>query len=229
MKGAHEEPNDGPAALVSAGKAIEEESFRIIDAEMGPHSFPGDQWSIVRRVIHTTGDFEFAKLIRIHERAVEEGCAAVRRGVPIFVDTRMILVGLSATRLGWFGNAVQVPASDPDSQGAAEKDGLTRSAAAFRRIGPQLHGAVVAIGNAPTALLETLRLIAQEDIRPALVVGVPVGFVQADTAKQALWQCREVPSITVLGRKGGSPVAVAILHALLELARGSGRHENERS
>ncbi|ROR03179.1 precorrin-8X methylmutase [Desulfosoma caldarium] len=213
---------DGPRGpLVSAGQAIEDLSFRIIDAEMGPHGYPPDQWSIVRRVIHTTGDFEYARLIRIHSRAVEAGCEALRRGATIYADTRMIQVGLSSTRLQWFGNAVVVPASQPAVRDMAHRDGLTQSAAAFRHAGPNLHGAIVAVGNAPTALLETLRLMEQEHIRPALVVGVPVGFVQADTAKEALWQDQAVPSITVLGRKGGSSVAVAILHALMELAHGA--------
>lgn len=208
--------------LVSAGKTIEEQSFRIIDAEMGPHDFPPDQWSIVRRVIHTTGDFEFARLIRIHGQAVKAGCAALRQGAAIVVDTRMVQVGLSPTRLQWFGNAVVVPASQAGVRETAEKEGLTRSAAAFRRLGTTLNGSIVAVGNAPTALLETLRIMQDERIQPALVVGVPVGFVQADTAKEALWQFQAVPSITVLGRKGGSPVAVAVLHALLELAYGLG-------
>lgn len=219
----HEPALDGASTpLVSAGKTIEDQSFRIIDAEMGPHAFPPDQWSIVRRVIHTTGDFAFARLIRIHPQAVTAGCAALRHGASIVVDTRMVQVGLSPTRLQWFGNAVVVPASEAGVRETAEKEGLTRSAAAFRRLGSTLNGSIVAVGNAPTALWETLRIMKDEGIRPALVVGVPVGFVQADTAKEALWQFQAVPSITVLGRKGGSPVAVAVLHALLELAHGLG-------
>lgn len=221
MRPQDHEPHVSLRPLVSAGQSIEDQSFHIIDAEMGPHGFPPDQWSIVRRVIHTTGDFEFAQLIRIHSQAVEAGCEALRRGAAIYADTRMIQVGLSSTRLRWFGNAVVVPASDTAVLDMAEKEGLTRSMAAFRHAGPNLHGAIVAVGNAPTALLETLRLMEEEHLRPALVVGVPVGFVQADSAKEALWEYQAVPSITVLGRKGGSSVAVAILHALLELARGA--------
>jgi precorrin-8X/cobalt-precorrin-8 methylmutase len=219
MKPPRKAPTGPNTPLVSAGKDIEEASFRIIDAEMGPHDFPPDAWAVVRRVIHSTGDFEFAQRIRIHEQALAAGCAALRRGAPIYADTRMVQVGLSVTRLRWFGTAVHVPASDPSTREAAERDGVTRTAAAFRRIAPELNGALVAIGNAPTALLETLRLVDEEGIRPALVIGVPVGFVQADTAKDILWRRQDVPSITVLGRKGGSPVAVAILHALMELAR----------
>ena len=138
MKPPRKAPTGPNTPLVSAGKAIEEASFRIIDAEMGPHDFPPDAWAVVRRVIHSTGDFEFAQRIRIHEQALAAGCAALRRGAPIYADTRMVQVGLSVTRLRWFGTAVHVPASDPTSREAAERDGVTRTAAAFRRIAPEL-------------------------------------------------------------------------------------------
>jgi len=97
--------------------------------------------------------------------------------------------------------------------------GTTRSVAAFRHYAGQMNGGIVAIGNAPTALIEILRAVREEGIRPALVIGVPVGFVQAAESKDSLWGLRDQPAITVLGRKGGSSVAVAIVHALLDLAR----------
>ncbi|SHF75636.1 precorrin-8X methylmutase [Desulfacinum infernum DSM 9756] len=209
--------------LVQAGRNIEEESFRIIEAEMGPHSFDPEAWSIVRRIIHTTGDFEYAQLIRIHPEAVSAAVRALRGGAAIYVDTRMIQVGLSPWRLQWFGNPVFTPAADPETHLMAEKLGLTRSVAAFRKMGERLTGNIVAVGNAPTALLEVLRLWREDGVRPALVIGVPVGFVQADTAKDALWEADRIPSITVKGRKGGSTVAVAVLHALLELAQKESR------
>jgi precorrin-8X/cobalt-precorrin-8 methylmutase len=205
--------------LVTAGREIEQESFRIIDAEMGAHAFPADQWQVVRRIIHTTGDFELARQVRFHPRAIAAGVEALQKGAAIITDTRMIQVGLSTWRLEWFGNDVLTPMTDPETQVLAKDLGTTRSVAAFRRHRQRLQGAVVAIGNAPTALLEVLRLIAEDGVRPALVVGVPVGFVQAVEAKEALWQRQDQPSITCLGRKGGSPVALAIVHALLELAR----------
>jgi len=204
--------------LVEAGRSIEMESFRIIDAEMGEHPFPEDQWQVVRRVIHTTGDFDYARQIRFHPRAVASGVAALTRGASIFADTRMIAVGLSPWRLQWYGNEVVVPALHPESRIRAEEQGVTRSVAAFRGVSDQLNGAVVAIGNAPTALLEVLRLIREDGVRPALVIGVPVGFVQAAESKDQLRRMTDQPAIAVLGRKGGSSVAVAILHALLELA-----------
>ncbi len=205
--------------LVHAGRQIEEESFRIIDAEIGDHGFSPAEWEIARRVVHATGDFEYAGLMRFRPKALASGIAALRQGNSILVDTRMIQSGISPWRLQWFGNAVETPPADPDSQQWAETMGTTRSVAAFRYYSGRLDGGIVAIGNAPTALLEVLRLVREDGFRPALVIGVPVGFVQAAESKEALWQSEDLPAITVLGRKGGSSVALAILHALLELAR----------
>jgi len=205
--------------LVEAGRDIEKESFRIIDEEMGEHSFPPEQWQVVRRVIHTTGDFDYAGRIRFHPHAVSSGAAALRSGAPIFTDTRMIRAGLSPWRLKWFGNDVVTPSAVPESHRWAEEEGVTRSVAAFRHFAEKFQGSIVAIGNAPTALLEMIRIVEEDGIRPALIVGVPVGFVKAAESKDALLEIMDQPAVTVLGRKGGSSVAVAILHALLEWAR----------
>lgn len=209
----------GRPGLVKAGQTIETESFRIIDTEMGPHSFQPAQWQVVRRVIHTTGDFDYARWVRFHPQFIDAGLSALRTGASIIADTRMIHAGLSPWRLDWFGSKVITPSADSDSQIWAEQSGTTRSVAAFRKFAPQLDGSIVAIGNAPTALLEVLRLVKEEGVRPGVVIGVPVGFVQAAESKETLWEHKDQPSITVLGRKGGSTVAVAILHALMELAR----------
>lgn len=226
MSNAQEEILDNRPGLVAAGRRIEEESFRIIDTEMGKHSFPPNQWAVVRRVIHTTGDFDYASWFRFHGAAMASGAEALRGGAPIFADTRMIQAGLSPWRLAWYGTKVAVPASRPESQQWAGELGTTRSVAAFRHEAGALHGAIVVVGNAPTALLEVCRLIEREGVRPALVIGVPVGFVQAAESKVALWGLKDQPSITVLGRKGGSAVAVAIVHALLEWARGTSTEES---
>lgn len=207
------------SGLVEAGRAIEAESFRIIDAEMGEHAFPEDQWQIVRRVIHTTGDFDYSREIRFHPDAVASGAKALISRATIFADTRMIGVGLSPWRLKWFGTEVIVPASDPDCRKWAEEQGVTLSVAAFRHAGERLNGSVVAIGNAPTALIEVMRLTREAGVRPALIIGVPVGFVRAAESKDLLFEMDKQPFITVLGRKGGSTAAVSILHALLEWAR----------
>lgn len=208
--------------LVAAGKEIESESFRIIDAEVGRHDFPPSEWQIVRRVIHTSGDFDFAARMAIHPRAVEEGVRALRDGCRLFADTRMIEAGLAAWRLAWFGNRIEVPPSDPATRAWAEETGTTRSAAAFRKRASELEGNIVVVGNAPTALLEIVRLV-EEGLRLPLVIGVPVGFVQAAESKAMLHALDRQPSIAILGSKGGSTIAVAILHALLEIARSSNR------
>lgn len=210
---------DDRPGLVKAGRAIEEESFRIIDEEIGNHSFAPGEWQIVRRVIHSTGDFDYAQRIRISTDALASGVKALKAGASIFADTRMIRSGLAPWRLEWFGNDVVIPVEDKGSQETAVQLGITRTQAAFRCCAGDLDGSVIAIGNAPTALYEVVRLIEEEGVRPALVIGVPVGFVQAEESKAALRQLESQPSIAVLGRKGGSPVAVAIMHALLELAK----------
>lgn len=207
--------------IVPQGYSIEEESFRIIDEEVGFHGFDEFQWQIVRRVIHATGDFEFAKLMHFHPDAIIAGKEALARKAPIFVDTRMIAAGLSPSRLERLGVEVRVPVTDPDSYVLAKELGITRSMAAFRRIEGEIDGAIVAVGNAPTALLEVIRIINEGKAHPSLVIGVPVGFVQAAESKELLRNIRTIPSITVEGRKGGSPVAVAILHALMDVAHRS--------
>jgi precorrin-8X/cobalt-precorrin-8 methylmutase len=215
-------PHPGQTAarpgLVQAGREIEEKSFGIIDAEIGDHPFAPDHWQVVRRVIHTTGDFDYINLMRFDPHAISSGVTALRQGATIFTDTRMIQTGLSPWRLQWFGNRVVTPPAEPKSQQWAEAMGTTRSVAAFRHYSKQLAGGIAAIGNSPTALLEILRMIREDGVQPALIVGAPVGFVQAAESKDALWKLKGPPAITILGRKGGSAVAVAILHALLELA-----------
>ena len=204
--------------LVEAGREIERQSFHIIDEEMGEHGFSLDQWPVVRRVIHTTGDFDYAQWIRFTPDAILAGVEALKGGACIYADTRMIRAGLSPWRLEWHGNEVICPAESEKSQELAESAHVTRTLAAFRSCAANLDGAVIAIGNAPTALLEVIRLVEEDGIKPALVIGVPVGFVQAEQSKAALAEVVKQPSITVLGRKGGSSTAVAIIHALLELA-----------
>ena len=205
--------------MTALGRSIEDGSFAIIDAEVGAHSFPNDEWQVVRRVIHATADFEYASLMRFHPRAIAAGIRALEGGCPVVVDVKMIEVGLNAERLASYGCKVHGFISDEDVIAEAKAKNSTRAIESMRkaaRLG-LLDGAVVAIGNAPTALLEIVRLAKEEDVRPALVVGVPVGFVSAAESKDAIAES-DVPSIVARGRKGGSPIAVAIVHALLLLS-----------
>ena len=213
--------------LTAAGRAIEHDSFAIIDAEVGPHAYSDEQWPIVRRMIHANADFEFNGLTEFHPQAVSAGLAAILRGgTRIVADVEMICVGLSAVRLAHFGLSVHQFISDPDVIERARAEASTRAAQAMRkahRLG-LLDGAIVGIGNAPTALIEVVRLIREAGARPALVIGMPVGFVAAADSKALLAGIDEVPWIGIRGRKGGSTLVVAAIHALLGAAESRQRN-----
>jgi len=205
--------------MTALGRGIEEGSFAVIDAEVGAHGLPFAEWQVVRRVIHATADFEFKSSMRFGGDAIASGIRALCSGCPVLVDVKMIAVGLNEQRLGSYGCKVHCFISDDDVIATAKANDSTRAIESMRKahgLGV-LSGAVVAIGNAPTALLEVLRLVREEGARPALVVGVPVGFVSAAESKEALIDS-SLPFVATMGRKGGSPIAVAILHALLLLS-----------
>lgn len=207
--------------LTAAGAAIEHDSFAIIDREVAHHDYTAEQWPLVRRMIHATADFEFNGLTRFHPDAMHAGMEAVLRGHTTFVaDVEMICVGLSKPRLAHFGITTQQFISDDDVIAQAKTEGTTRAVQAMRkahRLG-FLNGAIVGIGNAPTALIEVVRLINEEGVRPALVIGMPVGFVSAAESKDLLAAQNTVPWVITAGRKGGSTLVVAALHAVLSLA-----------
>ncbi len=205
--------------MTTLGRSIEDSSFAIIDQEAGPHDFSPGEWEVARRVIHATADFEFKTLMKFHKDAIESGIAALRGGCPILVDVKMISAGLNEDRLNAYGCSIFSYISDADVIETAKKNNSTRAIESMRKAhrSGKLNGAVVAIGNAPTALLETVRLIKEESAKPALVIGVPVGFVSAAESKEAILGT-DTPYIVSRGRKGGSTIAVAIIHALLLLS-----------
>ena len=207
--------------LTAAGRAIEHDSFSIIDAEAGPHDYTAEQWPLVRRMIHANADFDFNGLTAFHPDAMRAGLAAVLKlDTPVVADVEMICVGLSTPRLKHFGMTTHHYISDPDVIELAHDLGTTRAVQSMRkahRLG-RLDGAIIGIGNAPTALLEVIRLVREEGVRPALIVGMPVGFVSAAESKDLLMTVNEVPWITIKGRKGGSTLVVAAIHALLGVA-----------
>ena len=212
--------------LTAAGRAIEHDSFAIIDAEAGPHDYTPEQWPLVRRMIHANADFEFNGLTAFHPNAMQAGLAAVLRGnTPVVADVEMICVGLSRPRLAHFGMHTHHYISDPDVIERAHAEETTRAVQAMRKAWREgtLEGAIVGIGNAPTALYEVIRLIREEGVRPALVVAMPVGFVSAAESKAEMMQVTEVPWIAIRGRKGGSTLVVAAIHALLGLAEAQQR------
>ena len=196
---------------------IEAESFRIIAQEMGEHGFDDKTFKVVQRVIHATGDFSFADNLRMSDNAVELAVEALRGGKNILTDVNMVATGISKPLLQKWGNKVICKIADPKVATAAKSTTKTRAEVAIE-IGMQNNIGIVAIGNAPTALLKLLALaktMKKEDY--PLVVGVPVGFVNAAESKELLNQA-DLPYITSLGRKGGSPVAAAIVNALIRLA-----------
>jgi len=196
---------------------IEAESFRIIKDELGPTSLDSQTFAVVQRVIHATGDFAFAENLRFHPRAIEAGLNAIRSGRNVLVDVNMGAVGVSSALLAKWGGRVLCRVSDPEVARLAKERGQTRSEVAMEQALPDNVG-IVAIGNAPTALLKVIELMRSKPaLRPDLIIGVPVGFVNAAESKDLLAE-QDYPFITSLGRKGGSPVAAAIVNALLRLA-----------
>ena len=214
--------------MTELGRRIETDSFEIVDREAGAHTHEADEWEIVRRVIHATADFEFKELIKFSENAASKGVKALMSGAPVVADVKMILAGLNADRLAVHGSQSHCFISDEDVIDEAREANGTRAAFAIRkahRLG-LLDGSIVAVGNAPTALLETMRLAREEGVRPAWIVGVPVGFVSAAESKALVLQEAknlDIPFAVASGRKGGSTIAVAILHALLLLTEMSGK------
>lgn len=208
---------------------IERKSFAIIEselAEMGvrPARFPPGHFEILRRVVHASADYDFVKNLHLHPEAVSSGIAALRAGAPVVVDVEMIRSGVNRTALEKRGCAVHCFMGDPDVAEAAKRENTTRAIAAMKKAARVLEGGarpVVAVGNAPTALLALVDLVNAGTLRPALVVGAPVGFVQAAESKEALLQL-PVPSIVARGRKGGSTVTVAIINALLRMVESNG-------
>lgn len=201
-------------------EAIEARSFAIIDAELPePRPFAGPLWEVARRCIHALGDTAILSDLRLDATALERGVAALREGRPLFTDTRMAAAGLPGRRMDRLGVAVTPLMALPGVAGQARAWGVTRAAAGIRMIADRLAGAIVVIGNAPTALLALLEALEGRtpETGPALIVGMPVGFVNAAQSKELLAQS-PWPHFTLLGRKGGSAAAAACVNALAELA-----------
>ncbi len=206
-----------------SGEAIETASLATIDREAPEHAFAPQEWAVARRLVHTSADFRLIQDLRFHLDAVAAGLSALKSGAPIYADAKMIRSGLSISRLQavsehYTNESIHCHVSDPDVAEEASRTGLPRSLFALRKARPILHGGIVAIGNAPVALLELNRLIAEEGLKPALVVAFPVGFVHVVESKDELLSL-DIPAIVLQGRRGGSPLAVAALHALAILAK----------
>jgi len=215
-----------------SGEEIEARSFEIIDKEVPSHPFGAAEWQVVRRMIHTTGDFNLIDAVRFSPQAISAGIDALRDGRPIYVDSKMIRSGLSLPRLRSVSESYDpshiichVAAEDVAQE--ARRAGLPRSLFAIRKAKSILEGSLAVFGNSPIALLELNRLILEENIRPSLVIAMPVGFVHVVESKKELMSL-DVPYIGLAGRRGGSPLAVSVIHALCSISRGLRHGEDFR-
>ncbi len=203
------------------GQSIEDASMQMIEEEVGEHNYSNKEWPIVRRIIHSTADFDFVgknKLI-FHKDAVESGINAIRNGCSIVVDVNGVIGLLNKQNPKDFGNKIVCKISDPEIMKLAKKEDKTRSQVCMRAARSEIEGGIVAIGNAPTALLEVIQMIKEGIVKPALIIGIPVGFICASESKEKLSKLEEIPFITNIGRKGGSSSAAAIINALYKLVR----------
>ena len=202
------------------GQSIEDESMQIIENEIGSHSYNEQEWPIVRRIIHSTADFDFARDNKIifQKNAVQSGLDALKNGCSIIVDVNGIVGLMNKQNPKDFGNSVICNISEPSLIEEAKKENKTRAQMSMRIAKEDMNGGIVVIGNAPTALLEVMEMIREEITKPALVIGIPVGFVSAVESKDELAKM-DIPFITNQGRKGGSPCASAIVNALYKLLR----------
>ena len=202
------------------GQSIEDESMQIIENEIGSHSYNEQEWPIVRRIIHSTADFDFARDNKIifQKNAVQSGLDALKNGCSIIVDVNGIVGLMNKQNPKDFGNNVICNISEPSLIEASKKENKTRAQMSMRIAKEDMNGGIVVIGNAPTALLEVMEMIREEITKPALVIGIPVGFVSAVESKDELAKM-DIPFITNQGRKGGSPCASAIVNALYKLLR----------
>ncbi|GED25637.1 precorrin-8X methylmutase [Brevibacillus agri] len=196
---------------------IEDMSFQIITDELGEHPFTAEQFPVVQRVIHASADFDLGRSLVFHPDAVQSGIQAIRSGKIVVADVQMVQVGISKNRIEKFGGQVKVYISDRDVMEEAKRLNTTRAIISMRKAVKEADGGIFCIGNAPTALLELIRMVKEGEAKPGLVIGMPVGFVSAAESKEELAKL-DIPFITNIGRKGGSPVTVAALNAISIMA-----------
>lgn len=195
-------------------KEIEKRSFEIISEELGDLKLDEDTAPIIKRCIHTSADFDYAKTLRFSEGVVQKALEAIQNGVPIVTDTQMAKSGINKKALAAFGGEVYCFMSDEDVAETAKKNGTTRATASMDKAVKLGQPLIFAIGNAPTALVRLYDLIEEGKINPALIIGVPVGFVNVVQSKELIMSTG-VPYIVAAGRKGGSNIAACICNALL--------------
>ena len=196
---------------------IENKSMEIIAPHLAGLDLGEAETKVYSRMIHASGDVDYAQVIRLHPKAIEATQEALKRGANIYTDVEMVRTGINKKAFGRYGGKIECRVADPEIADIAKREGITRSMAAMRAFGKELAGAIIAIGNAPTALFEVLRLAEKENILPAVIIGIPVGFVGAADSKKLLAENTLVPYVTVEGTKGGSPIAASVVNAVMYL------------
>ena len=195
-------------------REIEQRSMETITKELNGRTWPEPEFSVIKRCIHTSADFDYADNLCFSPNACQIGIEALKNGADIVTDTKMAMSGINKNKLATLGGQVHCYISDPDVVEEAKARGCTRSTVSMER-GARIQKPVIfVIGNAPTALIELDRLIKEGAVKPALIVGVPVGFVNVVESKELIMQAG-VPYIVARGRKGGSNIGAAIINALL--------------
>ncbi|GAA0787059.1 precorrin-8X methylmutase [Hathewaya limosa] len=192
---------------------IEKRSFEIIGEEMGPHNFDDRELSIIKRVIHTTADFEYKDITYIREGAIDSALETLKQGVTIYTDTKMALSGINKKALEQLGCKVICYVSELDVAAIAKERGITRSMAGVEKA-VEDGAQIFVFGNAPTALFRLKELMEEGKAHPSFVVAAPIGFVGAAESKEE-FETVNMPMITIRGRKGGSTVAASIMNALM--------------
>ncbi|SHI42988.1 precorrin-8X methylmutase [Dethiosulfatibacter aminovorans DSM 17477] len=199
---------------------IEENSMSIIESEMkDPSSFTDDELKVVKRVIHTTADFDYEDLLRFFDSPIDSCKEAIGKGCKIYTDTSMMKSGINKKNLEKFGCEVVNYVHDEDVWAASKEKNITRSMASIEKAYLKEKVEIYAIGNAPTALYKLFELIDEYGVYPKAIIGAPVGFVGAAESKEMLMARTDVPYISVKGRKGGSSVSAAIINAIMKITK----------
>ncbi|MCI8729915.1 MAG: precorrin-8X methylmutase [Lachnospiraceae bacterium] len=196
-------------------REIEARSFEIITQELGDCPLVPGTEPIVKRCIHTSADFDYARNLCFSENVVEKALEAIRKGADIVTDTQMAKAGINKKILGTYGGQVHCFISDEDVAQTAKEKGCTRAAASMEKAASLGKDLIFAIGNAPTALVRLYELIQEGKLSPSLIIGVPVGFVNVVASKELIMELTQVPYIIARGRKGGSNIAACICNAFL--------------
>ncbi len=196
---------------------IEKRSFEIIESEL-PHEIDPQLAPIIKRAVHTAADFDYVDNLCFSDKVVEKALNAIKNGASIVTDTQMVKAGINKAELKKHGGEVYCFMSDDDVREMAKKNKSTRARASMEKAAKLDKPLIFAIGNAPTALIRLYELIQDNQLKPELIIGVPVGFVNVVQSKELIMQC-DVPYIVARGRKGGSNVAAAISNALIYMLR----------